>query len=283
MTVRLSLIIAILLVAAGFALWVTLPPPRPSPFEGAWRSFVAHQYLQRAMAAVDEFPHNRREARACMERALTLAPNEPAIRAAAPSIFVAAGAYDLALNAMAAQAQPDPLLLGQCLLKTGHIHQGQELLLRAGQALTGPSGDRPQAAYQQALALNNIGYILADAGVALPEARAMLERATNELPLEPNCLDSLGWLYYRMGDTHTALFYLERAVRLLPRPGEPEILYHLAVVYNRVGRFQRARRLIERALALDPQHEEARRELENARWLLPKPTVVNAPRPAFRG
>lgn len=283
MSARLPLLIAVALVAIGVALWVTIPSPRPSPFVGAWQSYVAHQYLQEAMIAAQQFPRDRRKARTAMARALELAPGEATIRAAAPSVFLAAGAYDLALSSVIREPRPDPLLVGQCLLKLGRTTEGRNLILQAGQAVNAPAAAGPDASLQRAMALNNVGYILADAGVALPEARGMLEKATNELPLDPNCVDSLGWLYYRLGDTRSALFYLERAVRLQPTPGEPEVLYHLAVVYNRTGRFQRARNLLERSLALDPQNEEARRELDNARWLLPRPALALTPGFAVHG
>jgi tetratricopeptide (TPR) repeat protein len=283
MSVRLPLMIAVVLVAAAVGLWVTLPAPRPSPFAGAWQSYVAHQYMQQAMEAVQQFPRDRRKAVTAMSRALELASSDATIRAAAPSVFLAAGAYDMALKSTINEPNPDPLLVGQCLLKLGRTEDGTRLILQAGRAVNAVPGTGPDAQRQRALALNNVGYVLADAGVALTEAREMLERATIELPLDPNCVDSLGWLYYRINDTRSALFYLERAARLQPAPGEPEILFHLAVVYNCVGKFQRARRLLDRVLVLDPQHEEARRELDNARWLLPRPTMVGAPPAAATG
>jgi tetratricopeptide (TPR) repeat protein len=50
-----------------------------------------------------------------------------------------------------------------------------------------------------AWAANNLGYSLADRGVELDRAAALLEMAHRELPEEASITDSLGWLRYKQG------------------------------------------------------------------------------------
>lgn len=104
----------------------------------------------------------------------------------------------------------------------------------------------------------------------------MLETAVDVLPLDVNCVDSLGWLFYRTGDYRRATFYLERAVRLQSSPAEPELLYHLGAAYARQGDRRRAVKMLTKAQALDPEHPEVRRELRTMHWLLPSPAMAGA-------
>jgi len=50
-----------------------------------------------------------------------------------------------------------------------------------------------------AMAYNALGYTLADRGIRLDEALKLILKAYQLSPEEPAILDSLGWVYYRMG------------------------------------------------------------------------------------
>ena len=66
-----------------------------------------------------------------------------------------------------------------------------------------------------AMALNYLGYMLADLGIRLKESVNYIQRA---LQMEPNSgayLDSLGWAYYRQERWDLAEQYLQRAVQYL--------------------------------------------------------------------
>lgn len=111
-----------------------------------------------------------------------------------------------------------------------------------------------------AYALNFVGYVLADHGLRLEEARRLLQRAVSILPDEPAVLDSLGWCELHRGDLEAAQELLERAVAL--RRDDPEVLHHLAELYRRLGRVEEARGLWEEALRrlrLDPDRRLERR------------------------
>jgi tetratricopeptide (TPR) repeat protein len=77
-------------------------------------------------------------------------------------------------------------------------------------------------------ALNSLGYILADQNMRLAVARKYCERAVEKNPRNPAYLDSLGWVYYRIGDFKDARTVLRKAVEYSPR--NREILAHLRVV-----------------------------------------------------
>lgn len=89
-----------------------------------------------------------------------------------------------------------------------------------------------------AMALNYLGYMLADLGIRLKESVNYIQRA---LQMEPNSgayLDSLGWAYYRQERWDLAEQYLQRAVQYLP--SDPTIRDHMGDVYYKTGRIREA-------------------------------------------
>ncbi len=89
-----------------------------------------------------------------------------------------------------------------------------------------------------ASALNYLGYMLADQGVRLPEARDLISRA---LTLDPNnyaYLDSLGWVYYHMDQLDNAEQQLSRSVQMMSK--DPTIHDHLGDVYFKEGKLKEA-------------------------------------------
>lgn len=93
--------------------------------------------------------------------------------------------------------------------------------------------------------LNYLGYGWADQGMHLDEALKMIERAVTLRPSDGYITDSLGWVYYMMGNYKESIPYLERAVELLPY--DTTINDHLGDAYWYVGRKSEARFQWERA------------------------------------
>ncbi len=60
-------------------------------------------------------------------------------------------------------------------------------------------------------ALNGLGYVLASENRDLKRALELCKKALNLAPDSAACLDSLGWVYYRLGLFSQARKYLERA------------------------------------------------------------------------
>ena len=86
---------------------------------------------------------------------------------------------------------------------------------------------------RNAAVLNYYGYMLADRGVRLDEATAMMKRAVSEDPTNGAYLDSMGWSYYKHNKLAEAEEYLRKAVE---RTGhDPTILDHLGDVYYKRG------------------------------------------------
>ena len=91
---------------------------------------------------------------------------------------------------------------------------------------------------QNASALNYLGYMLADRNVKIAEAQDMVSKA---LALEPNngaYLDSLGWVYYRMGKLPEAEETLRQAVSRTGK--DPTVHDHLGDVFAKAGKLKEA-------------------------------------------
>lgn len=79
---------------------------------------------------------------------------------------------------------------------------------------------------------NDLGYLLADLGLRLEEAEAMVRLAVSRPPPEPAYLDSYGWVMYKMGRFAEALTWLQRAAGNDPED-DPEILDHMGDAFWR--------------------------------------------------
>jgi tetratricopeptide (TPR) repeat protein len=101
-------------------------------------------------------------------------------------------------------------------------------------------------------AYNALGYSLADRNVRLPEALQLIEKAHQLAPEDPYILDSLGWVYFRMGDLPQARKYLELAYQAKP---DAEVAIHLAEVLWSSGDPSGARKLLREVRASEPGNE----------------------------
>ena len=109
------------------------------------------------------------------------------------------------------------------------------------------------------MALNNIGYVLADADKLTADALPLLERAVKLEPRNGIVVDSLGWAHYRLRHLPEAARLLRLAVKRAPN--EAEIAYHLGVVYAALGRTAAARAQFRRAVKHNPAFIPARAAL----------------------
>jgi tetratricopeptide (TPR) repeat protein len=101
-------------------------------------------------------------------------------------------------------------------------------------------------------AYNALGYTFADRNTRLPEALQLIEKANQLSPDDPYILDSLGWVYYRMGDLKRAREALERAYNAKP---EAEVAIHLAEVLWAAGDKDAARKLLREVRTQEPGNE----------------------------
>jgi tetratricopeptide (TPR) repeat protein len=97
----------------------------------------------------------------------------------------------------------------------------------------------------------------------------MIEKALDKQPDNGSFLDSLGWVYFRSGQSKKAREYIEKALQLIET--ESATLYdHLGDVLNDIGKSQNAIQQWERALELeDPdatpkQIENIRKKIQDA-------------------
>jgi tetratricopeptide (TPR) repeat protein len=95
--------------------------------------------------------------------------------------------------------------------------------------------------------LNYLGYSYVEKRENLDEALAMIERAVEQRPNQGFIVDSLGWVYYRLGRYEEAVPQMEKAVSLMPV--DPVVNDHLGDVYWAVGREREAEFQWSRALS----------------------------------
>jgi len=82
----------------------------------------------------------------------------------------------------------------------------------------------------------------------------MLTRAVGQEPDNGAYVDSLGWVYFRLGKLDLAEKYLTDATQLLPR--DATVHEHLGDVLAKRGNTAKALQLYRTALTLDPEAKE---------------------------
>jgi len=124
------------------------------------------------------------------------------------------------------------------------------------------SPDEPQV-------LNSLAFGWVDRGVKLDEGLRMIKRAFEQRPDDGSVVDSLGWAYYRLGNSEEAVKHLDRAVKL--NPGDAFIHDHLGDAYWRAGRRGDAIAQWSQARSLNPAPDDVRRIETKLRTGLPEP------------
>lgn len=106
-------------------------------------------------------------------------------------------------------------------------------------------------------AQNDLGYLWAEQGKKLERALAMIQNAIAAEPDNAAYLDSLGWVFYRLGRYAEAVPPLEKAVAT----GEPEgvILDHLGDVYLALNQMDEALAVWRQAVAAFDRETDAAR------------------------
>ena len=100
--------------------------------------------------------------------------------------------------------------------------------------------------------LNYLGYMWADRGVNLEEARTLIEKAVKFKPDEPAYLDSLAWVLYKLKLPQAALEPMEKAVRLSEKAPDATLFEHLGDIRAALGQWDAARDAWRKSLALEP-------------------------------
>ncbi len=113
------------------------------------------------------------------------------------------------------------------------------------------------------LLLNNYSYSLAERGLRLNEALQMARKALQKRPEEAAYLDTMGWIYYKLGDYAQAETYIKRSVEL--RPDSGVVIEHLGDIYIEMGQKDKALEMWQKALRLNPDDQKLKDKINAAR------------------
>ncbi|MFW6138497.1 MAG: tetratricopeptide repeat protein [Spirochaetota bacterium] len=114
--------------------------------------------------------------------------------------------------------------------------------------------------------LNYLGYLLADKGIRLQDAKKYIEKALSMDPRNGAYLDSMGWVCYRLSQYQKAKQYLEQAVQYIDFSYQENylILDHLGDVYYQIGQISEAVEAWGKALEIK-ETEEISKKIEKAK------------------
>ncbi|HLY92959.1 MAG TPA: tetratricopeptide repeat protein, partial [Candidatus Angelobacter sp.] len=124
----------------------------------------------------------------------------------------------------------------------GSIYERQKKYDQAEQAFRQVLQQDPN----NSMTLNYLGYMLADRNTHLEEALTLVKKALDFDPQNYNYIDSLGWVYFKLGNYDQAEENLRRAAD--KAPNDATIQDHLGELYARTNRFKLAASHWERAL-----------------------------------
>jgi tetratricopeptide (TPR) repeat protein len=109
-------------------------------------------------------------------------------------------------------------------------------------------------------ALNYLGYSYADKGIKLEEALSLIQRALQVKPDSGYIIDSLGWVYFKLGRLEDARKTLLRARDLVK--DDPVLHEHIGDVYEALGDSGKAIEAWNEALKLQEKEPGLKERVE---------------------
>jgi tetratricopeptide (TPR) repeat protein len=110
-------------------------------------------------------------------------------------------------------------------------------------------------------ALNYLGYMWAERGENLDEARSMIERAVKAEPDNAAFLDSLAWVLFKLKRAEEALNHMNKAIALSDEP-DSTLYDHLGDIHAELKQIDLARDAYAKALAVKPD-DKIKEKLES--------------------
>ncbi len=105
---------------------------------------------------------------------------------------------------------------------------------------------------KNATALNALGYTLADRTKRLDEALKLIQQARAIAPSDPAIMDSLGWVYFRLGRMQESLALLKKAYGSFP---DAEVAAHLGEVLWAMGLHKEAKEIWHQGIKQQPHSQ----------------------------
>jgi tetratricopeptide (TPR) repeat protein len=128
----------------------------------------------------------------------------------------------------------------------GDLYQRQKLFDKAEAEFRKVLSSTPPSDPQAAATLNYLGYMNADRGVKLDESLGMIKQALSFEPNNGAYLDSLGWVYFKLGKYDLAEENLNKAA--VHMSSDPTVQEHLGDLYQKTGRLKLAAAHWDRAV-----------------------------------
>jgi tetratricopeptide (TPR) repeat protein len=116
------------------------------------------------------------------------------------------------------------------------------------------------------LLMNNYAYILSERNERIEYAFDLARQAIEKQPDNAAYLDTIGWIYYRLGQYEQALTHIKRSLEQreggVSREGNPVVIEHLGDVYYKLGDIPNAKVNWQKALQLDDANIQLRQKLD---------------------
>ena len=109
-------------------------------------------------------------------------------------------------------------------------------------------------------AQNYLGYMWAERGLKLEQARELIEKAVKAEPKNAAFLDSLAWVLFKLNQPGEALPYVLKSAELSEQP-DATVYDHLGDIYAALKQLEHAREAWGKSLAIEP-NEGIRKKLE---------------------
>ena len=110
--------------------------------------------------------------------------------------------------------------------------------------------------------MNYLGYMWAERGEKLDEAKKLIEKAVELEPQNAAFLDSMGWVLFKLKQPRAALGWLQKAVEQSSEP-DPTLYDHLGDIYCALKEFGKARDAWRKSVELEPS-DQVKKKLETA-------------------
>lgn len=174
--------------------------------------------------------------------------------------------YERAINSpkfLIAKGWPVYYSLGAAYAKVKQADKSQENMLKA-----------LELSNRDAVVLNYVGYDWLEKDKNTDEAVKMVVEAYNKYPLDGHIVDSLGWVFFRMGNYEKAVEYLSQASDM--NPANAVISDHLGDAYWMQGRKNEAVFQWKHALSQKEDTELLDKNVIRAKINngLPKPVII---------